>query len=354
MVTHQRATAQKLRDLALLSGSAFEASADPQPGNRGDELFVFNNAVAGLNEQPSATYYYDQSASLWRSTTAPTSDAGDATIAPGVFRTIRAASGAATTWWHSGHALIVISNVNSLPTMTSRTKTPWAGRCLALGILLGTSALSSASVSLNYQFITPELPAGTRCLLVASTQDSSFGQPGDLAGIPLTPGAVFAQDNLVLAVFTAESLPGAVTGVSGMLTLDYSGQLDAGDQLRLYWLPGLAPSATVIPLGSGFVNYRAEVAADGGTMGYALPADGATESLYSIATIHGGTTSFPGSVPATIATYPHDQDTDGDQLGDLLEFAMGLDPYVSNTPDQPMLAYDNGGASLSVDFALRR
>lgn len=115
-----------------------------------------------------------------------------------------------------------------------------------------------------------------------------------------------------------------------------------GDPLRLYWLPGLAPSATVQPLGGGFVDFRAD-----------LPADGATDSLYSIASVYGGTITFPGSVPATIATDPHGEDPDGDQMGDLLEFAMGLDIYQSTTPDQPLVSLVNCGVDLSFDFALR-
>jgi hypothetical protein len=40
-------------------------------------------------------------------------------------------------------------------------------------------------------------------------------------------------------------------------------------------------------------------------------------------------------------------------MGDLLEFAMGLDIYQSTTPDQPLVSYVNGGVDLSFDFALR-
>lgn len=237
--------------------------------------------------------------------------------------------------------------------MTKNTNRTWFRRCLALGLLLGASAHSSASVTLNYQFISPELTVGTKCLLVASTQDADLGQPGDLAGVPLVAGATFGQDNVVLAVLTAEDLPGSRTGVSGMLTLNYTGQLDAGDPVTLIWLPGLPAIATVMPLGSGFVSFRADVPADGGTIAYALPTDGSTDSLYSIANGYGGSTIYPNSVPAIVATYPHDLDTDGDQIGDLLEFAMGLDPYGSSTAYQPMLAYGNAGADLTLDFALR-
>ncbi len=237
--------------------------------------------------------------------------------------------------------------------MTKQSNFSLAVRHLAFGLFLGTSAVASASVTLNYQFISPELPAGTRCLLVASTADADFGQPGDLAGVSLTEGAVYGPDNVVLAVLTAENLPASTTGVSGVLNLGYTGALNAGDPLRLYWLPGLPGSATVVPLGIGFVHFSAALPADGGTIGYSLPADGATESVYSIAAVHGGTTNLPPSVPATIATYPHGMDTDGDRWSDLLEFAMGLDPYQDSTPEQPTLFFGNGGADLVFDFALR-
>lgn len=220
-------------------------------------------------------------------------------------------------------------------------------------LALASTAGACASVTLNYQFITPELPTGTRCLLVASTDDSDFGQPGDLAGVSLTPGTVIGRDNVVLAVLTAENLPASTTGVAGVLKLEYDNQLSAGDPLRLYWLPGLDPAATNLPLGGGFVSYRTEIPTDGGTIGYRLPLDGATDSLYSIGGKNGGTTAFPGAIATTVATYPSDLDSDGDQMGDLLEFAMGLDVYQSSTPQQPLLAYANGGADLRFDFAVR-
>lgn len=220
-----------------------------------------------------------------------------------------------------------------------------------LGALVATAAVSSASVSLNYQFISPELPSGTRCLLVASTQDASFGQPGDLAGLALTEGATFGVDNVVVAVLTAEDLPGALTGTAGMLHLNYSGNLNEGDPLRLIWLPGLAPTANQIPLGTGYRQYDSALPADGGTIGYELPADGATDSLYSIGSEHGGVTTFPGALDTVVATYPHGQDTDGDQMDDLLEFALGLDIYRSSTAQEPKLSLL--GDLLRYEFPLR-
>ena len=64
-------------------------------------------------------------------------------------------------------------------------------------VVTGDRYRVSPTWSLNYQFISSELPVGTRCLLVASTQDSDFGQSGDLAGVQLTQGAVFGQDNVI-------------------------------------------------------------------------------------------------------------------------------------------------------------
>lgn len=220
-----------------------------------------------------------------------------------------------------------------------------------LGALAATATLSSASVSLNYQFISPELPAGTRCVLVASTQDNSFGQPGDLAGLSLTEGATFGTDNVVVAVLTAEDLPGALTGAAGMLSLNYEGGLNEGDPLRLIWLPGLPSNANMIPLGSGYREYDSALPADGGTIGYELPADGATDSLYSIGSQHGGATTFPGALDTVVATYPHGQDSDGDQMDDLLEFALGLDVNRSSTAQEPVLTLDGG--QLRYEFSLR-
>ncbi len=98
VIALQRAVPVKLRDAALFSSGAFEGSADTQPVNRRDELMICDNAVIGLNKQPSAIFYYDLSSGLWRSTTAPASDAGDVELAPGAFLKIRSASGGSTTW----------------------------------------------------------------------------------------------------------------------------------------------------------------------------------------------------------------------------------------------------------------
>ena len=66
VVGMQRASSVKLRDSGLVSSGAFEGSADVQEVSRKDELRVYDNAVAGLNKEPSAIYFYDLGAGLWR------------------------------------------------------------------------------------------------------------------------------------------------------------------------------------------------------------------------------------------------------------------------------------------------
>jgi uncharacterized protein (TIGR02597 family) len=58
----QRPTTITLAESGLVSSGAFQAS--PAPGERTDELFVFNNATARRNKSPSETYYYWNNA--WR------------------------------------------------------------------------------------------------------------------------------------------------------------------------------------------------------------------------------------------------------------------------------------------------
>jgi uncharacterized protein (TIGR02597 family) len=55
-----------LRDLGLFTSSSLSSAVreSASVGNRIDEIFVFDNAVAGINKAPSATYYYR--AGAWR------------------------------------------------------------------------------------------------------------------------------------------------------------------------------------------------------------------------------------------------------------------------------------------------
>lgn len=58
----QRPTSVTLADSGLIASGAFTAS--PTPGNRTDELFVYDNGLVQKNKSPSATYYYWNGA--WR------------------------------------------------------------------------------------------------------------------------------------------------------------------------------------------------------------------------------------------------------------------------------------------------
>jgi hypothetical protein len=82
--------------VAAVGPTGFEVEGDLATVVTGDRYRV--SPTWSLNKQPSATYYYDLSAGLWRSTTAPTADAGDAQLSPGSFLTIRSASGGSATW----------------------------------------------------------------------------------------------------------------------------------------------------------------------------------------------------------------------------------------------------------------
>jgi len=95
----QRPSATTLAASGLVESGAFAAS--PTPGNRTDELLVFDNTVARRNRAPSATYYYWDNA--WRKIGAGSASFDGATILqPGVGFIIRKGPAAtAPTWTNS-------------------------------------------------------------------------------------------------------------------------------------------------------------------------------------------------------------------------------------------------------------
>lgn len=58
-----------LTDLGLTSSGAFLQSNGTALRFRKDQLYVFDNSVAGINKAPADTYYYDSVVEGWRSTT---------------------------------------------------------------------------------------------------------------------------------------------------------------------------------------------------------------------------------------------------------------------------------------------
>ncbi|MDB6059351.1 MAG: hypothetical protein JWO95_3195 [Verrucomicrobiales bacterium] len=85
-----------LNDSGLIASGAFVTS--PLPGNRTDELQVFDNTVVQKNKSSSAIYYYWSNA--WRRVGAGTTDVGaDQVFTPGAGMVIRKATNNATTTW---------------------------------------------------------------------------------------------------------------------------------------------------------------------------------------------------------------------------------------------------------------
>jgi uncharacterized protein (TIGR02597 family) len=81
----------------------------------GDQLLLFNNAVAGFDKSPSSTYYYDTAAPIpgWRLTgdTTP-SDRGADIISAGTGFVIRKAAGALSAFWTNAFPVSAVSAVS--------------------------------------------------------------------------------------------------------------------------------------------------------------------------------------------------------------------------------------------------
>lgn len=81
----------------------------------GDQLLLFNNAVAGFDKSPSATYFYDTAAAIpgWRLTGDSTpSDRGADIIPSGTGFLIRKAAGAVSAFWTNAFPVAAVSAVS--------------------------------------------------------------------------------------------------------------------------------------------------------------------------------------------------------------------------------------------------
>lgn len=91
----------RINTVALNASGLFESGAvraSSSPGNRLDELMVFDNSVAAKNKSAAATYYYWNNA--WRKVGAGAADVGtDLVFTPGTGVVLRSGSGASTTVW---------------------------------------------------------------------------------------------------------------------------------------------------------------------------------------------------------------------------------------------------------------
>lgn len=91
-----RPVAVSLNDSGLITSGAFAEST--VPGNRTDELQIFDNTVAQKNKSSSAIYYYWSGA--WRKVGAGTNDVGaDQVFTPGAGIVIRKATNNASATW---------------------------------------------------------------------------------------------------------------------------------------------------------------------------------------------------------------------------------------------------------------
>jgi len=103
-ITTGRPVPIKLKDLDLISSSAFVGSSGTAGPGRRDELLVFDNSVATVNRSPSAIYFYNTTTSNWRQATVGFPVADDVEIAPSsalLVRKYQTASGATAAWTHT-------------------------------------------------------------------------------------------------------------------------------------------------------------------------------------------------------------------------------------------------------------
>jgi uncharacterized protein (TIGR02597 family) len=95
-----RPAAVTLNQSGLMANNAFRAS--PTPGNRLDELFIFDNSLAAKNKSASAAYYYFSigASGAWRKVGTGLTDVGnDAVFPPGSGVILRSGLGSTSDTW---------------------------------------------------------------------------------------------------------------------------------------------------------------------------------------------------------------------------------------------------------------
>jgi len=73
-----------------------------------------------------------------------------------------------------------------------------------------------------------------------------------------------------------------IRGFSNTFDITYSGNLGAGDQLALYWFPGLTGSTVGASQSYGFYRTSVIDTGSGGDMAFVLPTDGFPYTLAAI------------------------------------------------------------------------
>jgi hypothetical protein len=150
---------------------------------------------------------------------------------------------------------------------------------LALG---STSAVATTNLSLFGGTLSDSsgnaMADGGLILLVASTTDSIFSSP--LPDASISVGSLFGGDDQIVGMFEiSQANSGIVGGYGSLLSINYSGNLSAGDALQLYWFPSLTLNSTSFGSYTAYGTYRTDNVTSDSDIGWALPSDGTTVTL---------------------------------------------------------------------------
>ncbi len=179
-----------------------------------------------------------------------------------------------------------------------------------LGLTLGaSSALATVNLSLYGGNLRDgsgtTLSDGSLLVLVASTTDSIFSSP--LPDTVLSIDSLFGGtgDDQIVGLFSvSEANSGLAGGYGSQLIINYSGNLNAGDQLQLYWFPTLTTSSTSLGSYTPYGAYRTDSIASGSDIAWTLPSDGSTVTLNFFTASSGIGTESDAFGNATLSTIP--------------------------------------------------
>ena len=131
------------------------------------------------------------------------------------------------------------------------------------------------------------IPNGGLVLLVSSTTNSTFTAPPSTASTAV--GSVIADDDIIIGSATIDSAASGITGgFAKAINITFSGNLNAGDPIQLYWFPTLTSASTTLGQGVAYGSYRTDSIASDSDIAWVLPADGATATLKVLTTTAGG------------------------------------------------------------------
>lgn len=201
---------------------------------------------------------------------------------------------------------------------------------LFLGLLSLSCAQASVSIAFESGVIRDSsgtaVPVGTIGIVVVDSLGNGFAgtQSGamtsssyaGLVGLQLSAGQSVGDD-VILGVFQATDVD-----VDGTAPLDrvfsgtllngynYSGNIGAGDQLAIYWFPGVTTVGETLTAGqteAGFYRNSANDLASNSQIGFVLPSDGSSNNLFaydSNLTGDGGSASPSALTAVAIAAAP--------------------------------------------------